>query len=92
MHHIEAANADDVRRAQQAGRSTTRLRVSDRMRQDMIADLPELGLSNWENGRLLGRAGVLTGSDLTTRRMYTHQRRPAPLTHPPAADQAFGTR
>ncbi|MFD6443523.1 aldehyde dehydrogenase family protein [Promicromonospora sp. NPDC060204] len=31
---------------------------------------PELGLSNWEDGRLLGRAGVLTGSDLTTRRMF----------------------
>jgi glutamate-5-semialdehyde dehydrogenase len=33
---------------------------------------PELGLSNWENGRLLGRAGVLTGADLTTRRMFAH--------------------
>jgi glutamate-5-semialdehyde dehydrogenase len=33
---------------------------------------PELGLSNWENGRLLGRAGVLTGSDLTTRRTFAH--------------------
>lgn len=31
---------------------------------------PELGLSNWENGRLLGRGGVLTGSDLTTRRTF----------------------
>jgi len=30
---------------------------------------PELGLSNWEHGRLLGRAGVLTGADLTTRRL-----------------------
>ena len=33
---------------------------------------PELGLSNWENGRLLGRAGVLTGADLTTRRTFAH--------------------
>lgn len=32
-------------------------------------DQPELGLSNWENGRLLGRGGILTGADLTTRRM-----------------------
>ncbi|CAM5786017.1 aldehyde dehydrogenase family protein [Cellulomonas persica] len=32
-------------------------------------DQPELGLSNWEHGRLLGRAGVLTGADLTTRRL-----------------------
>jgi glutamate-5-semialdehyde dehydrogenase len=31
-------------------------------------DQPELGLSNWENGRLLARGGVLTGTDLTTRR------------------------
>lgn len=30
---------------------------------------PELGLSNWENGRLLARGGVLTGADLTTRRL-----------------------
>jgi glutamate-5-semialdehyde dehydrogenase len=29
---------------------------------------PELGLSNWENGRLLARAGILTGADLTTLR------------------------
>ncbi|WP_277210079.1 aldehyde dehydrogenase family protein [Isoptericola croceus] len=35
-------------------------------------ELPELGLSNWENGRLLGRAGVLTGVDLTTRRTFAH--------------------
>lgn len=28
---------------------------------------PELGLSNWEMGRLLGRGGILTGADLTTR-------------------------
>ncbi|MER6939593.1 aldehyde dehydrogenase family protein, partial [Nocardioides sp. NPDC000441] len=35
-------------------------------------DRPELGLSNWENGRLLGRAGVLTGADLTTRRTFAH--------------------
>lgn len=29
---------------------------------------PELGPSNWENGRLMGRSGILTGADLTTRR------------------------
>lgn len=33
---------------------------------------PELGLSNWENGRLLARAGILTGADLTTRRVLAH--------------------
>lgn len=34
---------------------------------------PELGLSNWENGRLFGRAGILSGADLTTRRIFaTH--------------------
>jgi glutamate-5-semialdehyde dehydrogenase len=30
---------------------------------------PELGLSTWQNGRLLGRAGALTGADLTTRQL-----------------------
>ncbi|WP_420225478.1 aldehyde dehydrogenase family protein [Pigmentiphaga litoralis] len=36
--------------------------------------LPELGLSNWENGRLLGRGGVLSGADLTALRLVaTHQ-------------------
>ncbi|MEU0314123.1 aldehyde dehydrogenase family protein [Nocardioides sp. NPDC006273] len=39
-------------------------------------DRPELGLSNWENGRLLGRAGVLTGADLTTRRTFAHHDSP----------------
>lgn len=33
---------------------------------------PELGLSNWEHGRLLGRAGILSGADLTTRRLRAH--------------------
>lgn len=37
---------------------------------------PELGLSNWERGRLLGRAAVLTGADLSTRRMYAHHEDP----------------
>jgi glutamate-5-semialdehyde dehydrogenase len=27
---------------------------------------PELGLSNWENGRLLGRSGFLSGDDMTS--------------------------
>ncbi|ROR96910.1 glutamate-5-semialdehyde dehydrogenase [Salana multivorans] len=31
---------------------------------------PELGLSNWENGRLLARAGILTGAEITTRRIF----------------------
>ena len=35
-------------------------------------DQPELGLSNWERGRLLARGGVLTGADLTTRRLLAH--------------------
>lgn len=35
-------------------------------------DQPELGLSNWERGRLLARGGVLTGADLTTRRLVAH--------------------
>lgn len=30
---------------------------------------PELGLSNWENGRLLGRSGILGGADLITQRL-----------------------
>jgi glutamate-5-semialdehyde dehydrogenase len=33
---------------------------------------PELGLSNWQNGRLLGRGGILTGADLTTRQLFAH--------------------
>ena len=35
-------------------------------------DQPELGLSNWERGRLLARGGVLTGADLTTRQLFAH--------------------
>jgi len=31
---------------------------------------PELGLSNWESGRLLGRSGFLSGDDLTSVRDY----------------------
>ena len=30
---------------------------------------PELGLSNWQHGRLFGRGGVLTGDDVYTIRM-----------------------
>ena len=30
---------------------------------------PELGLSNWEHGRLFGRSGVLTGDSVYTVRM-----------------------
>lgn len=33
---------------------------------------PELGLSNWQHGRLLARAGVLTGTELTTQRLIAH--------------------
>ena len=32
----------------------------------------ELGLANWERGRLLARSGVLTGADLTARRLFAH--------------------
>lgn len=39
-------------------------------------DQPELGLSNWEHGRLLARGGVLTGADLTTRRLFAHHEDP----------------
>jgi len=35
-------------------------------------DQPELGLSNWQSGRLLARGGVLTGATLTTRRLFAH--------------------
>jgi glutamate-5-semialdehyde dehydrogenase len=41
---IQAANADDVAKAQAAGRTTTRLILSDRMRADMID-----GLRTWAN-------------------------------------------
>jgi glutamate-5-semialdehyde dehydrogenase len=34
---------------------------------------PELGLSNWENGRLLGRGGVLAGGDIFTSRTRVRQ-------------------
>jgi glutamate-5-semialdehyde dehydrogenase len=36
-------------------------------------DRPELGLSNWENGRLLARGGVLAGSDIYTLRCRVRQ-------------------
>ena len=29
-------------------------------------DRPELGLSNWERGRIIGRSGILTGEDVFT--------------------------
>jgi glutamate-5-semialdehyde dehydrogenase len=31
---------------------------------------PELGLTNWESGRLLGRSGFLSGDDITTMRDF----------------------
>jgi len=34
---------------------------------------PELGLSNWENGRLFGRGGVLSGDSVFTVRTRVHQ-------------------
>jgi glutamate-5-semialdehyde dehydrogenase len=37
---------------------------------------PELGLSNWEHGRLLGRSGVLSGASTTTIRLRVHQADP----------------
>jgi glutamate-5-semialdehyde dehydrogenase len=36
--------------------------------------LPELGLANWEAGRLFGRAGILTGDDVFTVRTRARQR------------------
>jgi glutamate-5-semialdehyde dehydrogenase len=35
---------------------------------------PELGLSNWEHGRLLARGGVLSGDGVYTIRMRMHQK------------------
>ena len=29
-------------------------------------DTPELGLSNWEGGRMLGRGGILSGDSVFT--------------------------
>ncbi len=43
---IAAANADDVERARERGRSTTRLQLSDKMRADMIG-----GLNLWRDAR-----------------------------------------
>jgi glutamate-5-semialdehyde dehydrogenase len=34
---------------------------------------PELGLSNWQGGRLLGRGGVLSGDGVHTIRLRTTQ-------------------
>lgn len=39
-------------------------------------DRPELGLSNWENGRLLGRSGVLSGDSIYTIRTRVTQTDP----------------
>jgi len=38
--------------------------------------VPELGLSNWERGRLLARGGILTGEGITTLRYRVHQHDP----------------
>uniref|UniRef100_A0A7S1R777 Aldehyde dehydrogenase domain-containing protein n=1 Tax=Alexandrium catenella TaxID=2925 RepID=A0A7S1R777_ALECA len=38
---------------------------------------PELGLSNWENGRLFGRGGVLSGDSVLTVRTRARQTDPA---------------
>ncbi len=35
-------------------------------------DQPELGLSNWQGGRLLGRSGVLSGDSVHTLRLRAH--------------------
>jgi glutamate-5-semialdehyde dehydrogenase len=37
---------------------------------------PELGLSNWEHGRLFGRGGVLTGDAIVTHRYRATQSDP----------------
>lgn len=39
-------------------------------------DQPELGLSNWEHGRLFGRSGILSGSAVFTVRMRMEQSDP----------------
>lgn len=38
--------------------------------------VPELGLSNWERGRLLARGGILTGEGITTLRYRVRQHDP----------------
>lgn len=38
--------------------------------------VPELGLSNWERGRLLARGGILTGDGITTLRYRVRQHNP----------------
>ncbi|HYD50488.1 MAG TPA: hypothetical protein VEB21_19185, partial [Terriglobales bacterium] len=40
-------------------------------------DRPELGLSNWQNGRLLGRGGVLSGDSVFTARARVRQHDPS---------------
>ncbi|MDH7482730.1 MAG: aldehyde dehydrogenase family protein [Armatimonadota bacterium] len=37
---------------------------------------PELGISNWQNGRLLARSGILTGDGVYTIRLRVHQTDP----------------
>ncbi len=37
---------------------------------------PELGLSNWEHGRLLGRSGILSGDAIVTVRSRVRQQDP----------------
>ena len=37
---------------------------------------PELGLSNWERGRLFGRSGILSGATISTIRTRAHQHDP----------------
>lgn len=39
-------------------------------------NVPELGLSNWESGRLLARGGILTGEGITTLRYRVRQADP----------------
>jgi glutamate-5-semialdehyde dehydrogenase len=39
-------------------------------------DTPELGLSNWERGRLLGRSGILSGDVIYTVRSRARQQDP----------------
>jgi glutamate-5-semialdehyde dehydrogenase len=39
-------------------------------------DKPELGLSNWEHGRLFGRGGILSGDSVYTVRSRVTQEEP----------------
>ena len=51
-------------------------------------DAPELGLSNWEGGRLLGRGGILSGDSVSHGPLPRPRRRPRPPPLTPANRRA----